>query len=206
MHDACLVHCADGDSARAQARSVMLGRESRAVGSKEELDALLRAGITRRRQAETLLNERSSRAHTVLLLSLGSEGAAGAHGSGGAADRDGGAAPAGPRTLCLADLGGSEQVSKSILAPHGTLSAAAQDARLGEAVQINLGLLALRRCITALALGDPHVPFADAKLTQMLRPSLKGSSVTAVLVTLRSEAEHARHSTEVSGHAPKSLK
>ena len=126
MHDACLVHCADGDSARAQARSVMLGRESRAVGSKEELDALLRAGITRRRQAETLLNERSSRAHTVLLLSLGSEGAAGAHGSGGAADRDGGAAPAGPRTLCLADLGGSEQVSKSILAPHGTLSAAAE--------------------------------------------------------------------------------
>lgn len=52
-------------------------------------------------------------------------------------------------TLCLADLGGSEQLKKS----------KAVGERLDEAVHINMGLLALKNCIDALNSGSTHVCF-----------------------------------------------
>ena len=55
--------------------------------------------------------------------------------------------------------------------------------RLAEAVNINTGLLALKRCIDALHEGQrakregkspPHVPYQDSKLTMLLSSALGG--------------------------------
>jgi len=78
--------------------------------------------------------------------------------------------------LFLADLGGSEQVSKSKV-EAGALRVAGEDAqfslgfelgdRMRETVNINLGLLALKKCIEALNNRAAYVPFKDSKLTMV---------------------------------------
>ena len=82
--------------------------------------------------------------------------------------------------MTLADLGGCELLKKS----------KAQGERLQEAVQINLGLLALKNVITALHQGHSYVPYQDDRLTTALQPSLGGRGTTLVLVTGRPEGEH----------------
>lgn len=76
--------------------------------------------------AATAMNERSSRAHVILMFNLQQ-----VHPSTGHRITS---------HLCMADLGGSEQLKKSL----------AEGDRRREAVQINMGLLALKQCITAL--------------------------------------------------------
>ena len=63
-------------------------------------------------------------------------------------------------TLCLADLGGSEQIKKS----------GVKGEQLQEAVKINAGLLALKQCISRLNEQAGYVPYQDSRLTQMLHP------------------------------------
>jgi hypothetical protein len=76
------------------------------------------------------------------------------------------------------------------------IGASAVDARLQEAAYINLGLLALKKCVRALVADDPHVPFNDAKLTMVLRGALKGECATGVLITCSSEDCHAPETVE----------
>lgn len=109
--------------------------------------------------------------------------------------------------LCLADLGGSEKLSKS-RAHDGAAAAGtvpweeyyARRQRLTEAVNINAGLLALKRCVDALHESQrakregkplPHVPYQDSKLTTLLSSALGGDSKTVVLVAAAQEHAHA---------------
>ena len=78
---------------------------SAAAGSQELLE-LLRSAEERKRRAATAMNERSSRAHAVLIFRLVQRGA-----QDGAEDRE--------STMCLADLGGSEQVRPAPVLPAG---------------------------------------------------------------------------------------
>ena len=75
------------------------GRVERPVDDAAALDALLAAGDARKRRAATAMNERSTRAHTLLLLRF----------------RQRRHHMAEPKTslLVLADLGGSEKLTKS---------------------------------------------------------------------------------------------
>ncbi|EGD76257.1 hypothetical protein PTSG_00960 [Salpingoeca rosetta] len=149
------------------ARAVLNNEAAEEIVDPYELDELLLRAERSKRRAATAMNERSSRAHTVFLLSLDQRN---------------------PRThtrlqstLCLADLGGSEQLKKS----------KAEGERKQEAAKINLGLLALKRCIGALQSNDPsHVPFGDSTLTMLLRPALSGNSFTTVVVTGSMESRH----------------
>ncbi len=77
---------------------------SSAAAGDAELLALLRSAEDRKRRAATAMNERSSRAHAVLIFRLLQRDA-----HDGAEDRE--------STMCLADLGGSEQVRPA--APPG---------------------------------------------------------------------------------------
>lgn len=119
--------------------------------------------------------------------------------------------------LFLADLGGSEKLTKS-KANEGVKAAGGIDAgeeevvgrvnweqyyksreRMTETSNINKGLLVLKRCISALRSSSDtagktrsvRVPFYDSKLTQILEPALGGPSRTAVLVCASREPEHA---------------
>ena len=69
-----------------------------------------------------------------------------------------------------------------------------QRERLQETLNINVGLYALQRCIEALIHRDAaaragvsiHVPFADSKLTLMLKDALSGGARSAAATRSRS--------------------
>ena len=71
--------------------------------------------------------------------------------------------------------------------------------RLQESLNINVGLYALQRCIECLIQRDKlraegravHVPFADSKLTLMLKDALMGGARTTVLVCASLEPRNA---------------
>ncbi|KAH8097407.1 hypothetical protein JL720_298 [Aureococcus anophagefferens] len=158
------------------------------------VDAFLAEGAARKRAAATMLNLRSTRAHAVVSARL---------------VRDDDAVVS---TLVLVDLGGSERVERSkvnenLLAPGGVASNNVESrntwkdyyaarGRLQETTRINLGLLALKRCVTALLEdGAARVPFMDSKLTQLLEKPLSSRSVCAVICVGREDA-HAAESIE----------
>mmetsp|Transcript_7890 Transcript_7890/g.21549 ORF Transcript_7890/g.21549 Transcript_7890/m.21549 type:complete len:685 (+) Transcript_7890:105-2159(+) len=139
------------------ARALAAGRADVAVDSEASASQLLLRGERSKRRAATAMNERSSRAHSVFTLTL--------------VQSDDSAREV-RSTLCLADLGGSEQLKRS----------KAEGDKLREAVQINLGLLALKNCVTALTEGARYVPYQNSKLTQLLMPGLSGHAQTVVVV------------------------
>eukprot|EP00667_Euglena_gracilis_P006589 EG_transcript_6648 len=145
----------------AAARAVLDGTARVSVSNETELEELLLVGEQAKRRAATLMNDRSSRAHTLLLLTLTQEVAG----------------MSATCTLLVADLGGCEQLKKS----------GAQGERVQEAININTGLLALKRCIKALNEGARYVPYQDSKLTMFLR----GDSKLTVVVTCSMDADHA---------------
>ena len=163
--------------------------------------ALIAQGDACKRKAATAMNERSSRAHALFILSLAqTERATGVEHT---------------TRLFLADLGGSEKLSKSQAADDfkshvvtiggeevSRLSWAeyyAHRGRLQESLNINIGLYALQRCIEALIRRDRlraegtavHVPFADSKLTLLLKDALMGGARTTVLVCASLEPRNA---------------
>ncbi|KAH9551175.1 hypothetical protein CY35_09G001300 [Sphagnum magellanicum] len=74
--------------------------------------------------------------------------------------------------LWLVDLGGSERLSKTN----------AQGVMLEEGKSINVSLSALGDVISALQRKQPHVPYRNSKLTQLLRDCLGEQSKTLMLV------------------------
>jgi len=152
------------------------------------------------------MNERSSRAHALFIISLTQTSADGvAH----------------TTRLFLADLGGSEKLTKSQAADDFkslVITSGGEEisriswaeyyqhrAKLQESLNINVGLYALQRCIESLiqreALkghgGAPmHIPFADSKLTLLLKDALNGGARTTVLVCASLEPRNAVESIQ----------
>ena len=103
--------------------------------------------------------------------------------------------------LFLSDLGGSEQVKKSgidigksnVTDEENQFSTGFQQGdRLKEAVNINLGLLALKKVIKALNDGNgAYCPYQDSKLTMLLSSGLGGDCKTSILVTSSMDPVHA---------------
>lgn len=165
------------------------------VSSLDEMFVLLEKGNNSKRHASTLMNDRSSRAHTIVILTLcqtyiPSQISISSR-------------------LYLADLGGSEQVKKSgannAIKGAGLVGWAeyyASRQRLVEASNINTGLLALKKVIRALnqrrkqasttsimskKVAHIHVPYKDSKLTMILSSALGGSSKATVVLCASSD-------------------
>jgi kinesin family protein C1 len=135
------------------------------LGSAAAVRALLARAAGRRTVAATLMNERSSRSHSVFTLRV-----AGVHAGTGEACSG---------ALNLVDLAGSERLAAS--------GAGADRERLRETQAINKSLSALGDVIAALGergAGAPekHVPYRNSKLTYLLQNSLGGNSKTLVRV------------------------
>ncbi|EEH54826.1 uncharacterized protein MICPUCDRAFT_4313, partial [Micromonas pusilla CCMP1545] len=171
-----------GQSRVAGQRYVLDGRAEETVFSMSDVERLLEVGDAQKRRAATSMNERSSRAHSVFTLSLKQTD-----------ERTGRELKS---RLCLADLGGSEKLSNEYYDSR---------ARLTEAVNINVGLLALKRCIDATHEAQrrrkegkppPHVPYQDSKLTTLLSSALGGDCKTVVFVTASGESQHAAETTQ----------
>jgi kinesin family member 11 len=146
---------------------VVQGLEEVVVKSAAEIYAVLDRGTAKRRTAETLLNKRSSRSHSVFSVTIHMKETT----------------PEGEDVvkvgkLNLVDLAGSENISRS----------GARDGRAREAGSINQSLLTLGRVITALVEHSGHVPYRDSKLTRLLRDSLGGRTKTCIIATVAPSA------------------
>lgn len=164
-----------------------------------DLAAALELGESRKRRARTAMNARSTRAHALVVLHLLQVGP------------EEGALPVSSK-LFLADLGGSERVTKS----HANEDAKTAGfvsweeyyrsrQRLQETSYINQGLLSLKRCIKALgenqqrlAAGRPALPvtFRESKLTAALEPALGGLARTSVVVCCSPDGCHAEETLQ----------
>ncbi|WIA39358.1 hypothetical protein OEZ86_005467 [Tetradesmus obliquus] len=181
----------------------LAGACERQVHSREEMSHLLMQGTLVRAVASTNMNNRSSRSHAIFTITLeqrkrhivrpASAPPAVEYTPGGStlpppcanSDTSEGESTeeedeeelegAGDDYLIakmhLVDLAGSERAKRT----------GAQGARLKEAININKGLLALAKVITALVDNQSHVPYRDSKLTRLLQDSLGGNSRTVMI-------------------------
>eukprot|EP00477_Mikrocytos_mackini_P001284 GAHX01001375.1.p1 GENE.GAHX01001375.1~~GAHX01001375.1.p1 ORF type:complete len:468 (-),score=95.12 GAHX01001375.1:6-1409(-) len=116
--------------------------------------------------AATLLNDKSSRSHTIvrITLSIGESGKV--------------------STLTLVDLAGSERINKS----------KASGVRLEEAKFINLSLSSLGLCINSLINKRSHIPYRNSILTQFLEKGIGGNSRSMFIVNLKIDEDSLKES------------
>uniref|UniRef100_A0A3Q3VUQ9 Kinesin-like protein n=1 Tax=Mola mola TaxID=94237 RepID=A0A3Q3VUQ9_MOLML len=128
------------------------------VQSPEDINKVFELGHMNRATACTNLNERSSRSHALLVITVSGFNSATSSRTQG--------------KLNLVDLAGSERIAKS----------GAEGSRLREAQCINKSLSALGDVINALRSKHSHVPFRNSRLTYLLQDSLSGDSKTLMMV------------------------
>ena len=142
-----------------------------AVRSFEEIEHLMDEGNKARTVAATSMNETSSRSHAVFTLTVTQK------------RHDLETKMAGEKVakISLVDLAGSERAT----------STGATGARLKEGAEINRSLSTLGRVIAALAdlsMGKKKnmsmVPYRDSVLTWLLKDSLGGNSMTAMIAAI----------------------
>jgi kinesin family member 3B len=132
-------------------------------GEKEVADVMF-CGRKNRSTGETLMNERSSRSHSIFTITIETS-EVGVDGKNHI--RVG--------KLNMVDLAGSERQSKT----------GSTGERLEEATKINLSLSTLCHVISSLV--DPknqHVPYRNSKLTRLLQDSLGGNTKTVMVANI----------------------
>ncbi|KAI1171489.1 kinesin heavy chain [Nemania sp. FL0916] len=143
------------------------------VGSFQEIENLMDEGNKARTVAATNMNETSSRSHAVFTLILTQK----------SFDTDTKMEMEKQAKISLVDLAGSERAT----------STGATGARLKEGAEINRSLSTLGRVIAALADlstgkkkkgGGGTVPYRDSVLTWLLKDSLGGNSMTAMIAAI----------------------
>ncbi|KAI0796103.1 P-loop containing nucleoside triphosphate hydrolase protein [Abortiporus biennis] len=147
------------------------------LSSPSQVRSLLALAQSRRTVASTLMNERSSRSHSVFTLRIQGENKMTGETCEG--------------SLNLVDLAGSERLEKS--------GAGSDKERLRETQAINKSLSALGDVIAALGekgegKGDKHIPYRNSKLTYLLQNSLSGNSKTLMVLNLSPLATHLNES------------
>ncbi|TMW64653.1 hypothetical protein Poli38472_011533 [Pythium oligandrum] len=136
---------------------------SRQVTGAAEIDAVMQQGKKNRSVGATLMNQTSSRSHSMFTITV--EACSNAVGVDG------------KQHICvgklnLVDLAGSERQAKT----------GATGDRMKEATKINLSLSALGNVISALVDGkSQHIPYRDSKLTRLLQDSLGGNAKTVMI-------------------------
>lgn len=137
----------------------------------------LKRGNMNRIVACTKMNTRSSRSHTIFRLELT------------CFLLDGACSHA---KLNLVDLAGSERVGKT----------GATGDQLQEAKNINMSLTTLGKCIsTLISKNTDLIPFRESKLTQILKESLGGNSVTTLVCSCSNSVKHAEESQQTMDFA-----
>ncbi|GLD95806.1 hypothetical protein PINS_up004484 [Pythium insidiosum] len=140
------------------------GLTAQVVKDAAEIDHVMQTGKKNRSVGATLMNQTSSRSHSIFTIVVESLG-------------ESSVSVDGKDHVCvgklnLVDLAGSERQSKT----------GATGDRLQEANKINLSLSALGNVISALVDGkSKHIPYRDSKLTRLLQDSLGGNTKTVMI-------------------------
>lgn len=128
------------------------------IFTQEDLYKALRLGNNRRHVAATEMNERSSRSHSIFVISYEQTTPDGRKMSG---------------KLNIVDLAGSEKVGRS--------ENEANTKKEGNL--INQSLSQLQLVVKQITTKKEHVSYRDSLLTEFLCDSLNGNFMTSVLVT-----------------------
>jgi len=131
---------------------------AREVRSPQDVWEILEIGQKHKKMSSTLINDRSSRSHTIFLLEV----------SGVRSD-----GLTKKAKLNLIDLAGSEKYDN--IGPN--------ESRHKESTNINKSLHHLSNCIKSLSEGHKFVNFRDSKLTHYLKDTLSGNSNTVLICT-----------------------
>ncbi|PWY98165.1 kinesin-domain-containing protein [Testicularia cyperi] len=155
------------------------------LDSPAQVFALLEKAKRRRQVAATLMNERSSRSHSVFMLRVRGQNAT--------------TMEACDAVLSLVDLAGSERLANS--------GSDKDPVRLREAQSINKSLSSLADVISALGSAQSkngggahtntntsHIPYRNSTLTWLLKNSLGGNSKTLMLLALSPMQAHLNES------------
>jgi hypothetical protein len=146
------------------------GLEARLVNNYDEIANWMEIGISNRTKASTQMNADSSRAHTVLEVTL----------TQSRLKKGEKKAQVKVSKINLVDLAGSERLSKT----------GAKGKTMLEGQKINLSLTTLGRVINALASNSGAarkkilVPYRESKLTYLLKNSLGGNSKTIMIAAI----------------------
>ncbi|XP_057688482.1 uncharacterized protein LOC130913699 isoform X2 [Corythoichthys intestinalis] len=127
------------------------------VGSIDSLLKVISQGLTARKKRVSGVNPLSSRSHALLQIQLRS-----------------------PNQQIIGrmwfiDLAGSERASDTTATDWQTRM---------EGAEINQSLLALKECIRSLDQEQRHTPFRQSKLTQVLKDSFLGNSMTCMIANI----------------------
>ncbi|KAL9325785.1 hypothetical protein ACSQ67_006430 [Phaseolus vulgaris] len=123
-----------------------------------------------RQVGETALNDKSSRSHQIIRLTVESS-----------LRESSGHVKSYIASLNFVDLAGSERVSQTNTC----------GARMKEGSHINRSLLTLASVIRKLSGGKRgHIPYRDSKLTRILQSSLGGNARTAIICTISPSLSH----------------
>ncbi|NP_001312129.1 kinesin-like protein NACK2 [Nicotiana tabacum] len=147
------------------------------VKDEEHLKTLIGTVEAHRQVGETALNDKSSRSHQIIRLTIESS-----------IRENSGCVKSFLATLNLVDLAGSERASQT----------SADGTRLKEGSHINRSLLTVTNVIRKLSCSggkrSGHIPYRDSKLTRILQASLGGNSRTAIICTLSPALSHLEQS------------
>ncbi|KAL4563733.1 hypothetical protein LXL04_027778 [Taraxacum kok-saghyz] len=141
------------------------------IKDSQHLRCLIATCEAQRQVGETSLNDRSSRSHQIIRLTIESSHR-----------EESGCVKSLLASLSLVDLAGSER----------TVQTNADGIRLKEGSHINRSLLTLTTVIRKLSGGKKsgHVPYRDSKLTRILQSSLGGNARTAIICTMSPALSH----------------
>ena len=132
----------------------------RYIVSDQDVYEIMRIGNENRKVASTIMNDQSSRSHSIFVMTIHQT------------NLDDQVSKTG--ILYLVDLAGSEKVGKT----------GAKGQTLDEAKGINKSLSTLGKVINSLTDGkSKHVPYRESKLTRILSESLGGNARTALIIT-----------------------
>ncbi|GMH04127.1 hypothetical protein Nepgr_005966 [Nepenthes gracilis] len=145
------------------------------VDDSQHLKQLIGICEAQRRVGETALNDKSSRSHQIIRLTIESH-----------LQENSGRVKSFIATLNLVDLAGSERASLT----------KGDGLRLKEGGHINRSLLTLTQVIRKLSGGkrSSHIPYRESKLTRILQHSLGGNARTAIICTLSPALSHVEQS------------
>jgi len=136
------------------------GATEASVVSPDEVYGVMQQGAGNRATASTNMNDRSSRSHSLFLLTVSQTNLVDLSKKSG--------------KLYLVDLAGSEKAGKT----------GVTGAKMDEAKMINKSLTALGLVITKLTKGEEHIPYRDSKLTRVLTESLGGNAKTSLIIAI----------------------
>ncbi|KAJ4831196.1 Kinesin-like protein nack2 [Turnera subulata] len=141
------------------------------VKDSQHLRHLIGICEAQRQVGETALNDKSSRSHQIIRLTIESS-----------LRESSGRVKSFLASLNLVDLAGSERTSQTN----------ADGTRLKEGSHINRSLLTLTTVIRKLSGGkrSGHIPYRDSKLTRILQHSLGGNARTAIICTMSPALSH----------------